>query len=201
MLNVAILPNFHVLLIQMQRWMDQPFATYYWKTLLLMPFPFLSLSLTLLSVIGLQKKESTSIPICSYSFSSILIFRYSVDTLAPFYMHCSELEEVLKRLSIRSHTLGAHCRFMRYHHLSFLQCHSRVKELCIVFSQLLHLHVMVTSTPLAICLFKKSMCSDCKIPTLLSSEILCLVTCISSTPVSRRSSRQGSPIFLDNCVR
>lgn len=124
-----------------------------------MAFLFLSLSLTFLSVIGLQKKEGASIPICSYSFSSNLIFGYSVDTLAPLYMHfqVSKLEELLKRLSIRSHTLGAHCHSVRYRHLSFLQCHGRAKELCVVFAQLFHLHVMMTSALPAKCPIKKSL--------------------------------------------
>ncbi len=147
---------------------------------------------------GLQEKEGTSIPICSYSFFSNLIFGYSVDTLAPLYMHFlfSELEEPLKRLSVRSQPWGAHCCRVCYH-LSFLECHSRAKELCVQFAQLLHLHVMMTSRFPAICLIKKSLWLDWKILALS----LCLATWTSSTPVSWRSSGLGSPIFLNNCVR
>ena len=89
----------------------------------------------------------TRTPICSYSFSSNLICGYSANTFAPLYLHFlfSELEEPVKRPSIRSPPRGAHCCSVRYHRFSFLQCHTRAQELCVVFAQLLHLHAMTTS--------------------------------------------------------
>lgn len=128
-----------------------------------------------------------------------LIFGYSVNTFAPLYMHFlfTELKERLKSLSIRSQPWGAHCWSVCYYHFSFLQCYSRAKELCVLFAQLLHLHVMMTSVFLAKCPIKKSLWLDWKITALP----LCLATWTSSTPVSWRSGGLGSPIFLDNCVR
>lgn len=143
--------------------------------LLLPSLSSLSLSLALFSVIGLQLKEGTSIPICSYSFFFFtLISRYSVDTLALLYMHFFVLR--ISRASEKrclSHLhhgrlIAAVC----YHHLSLLQCHSRAKELCVVFAQLLHLHVIMTSIVPTKCLITKSLWLVSKAPAFS----LCLAT-------------------------
>lgn len=68
MLNVPlILPKIPCPLIHVHQ-MDSLFAAYYWQLLLFMPCLSSCLSPALLSVIGLQEEEATSIPICSYSF-------------------------------------------------------------------------------------------------------------------------------------
>lgn len=118
-----------------------------------------------------------------------------MDTLVLLYMHFlfSELEELLKSLSVGSRPWGAHCCGVSYHHLSFLRCHSRAKELCVLFAQLPHLHVMMTSISRAKCPVEKFLWFRLKDYSAFS---LCPATWTSGTPVSWRSSSLSVPPFF-----
>lgn len=149
---------------------------------------------------GLKEKEGTGKAIYTSSFSLLVLSAGTQWTLLhPLYafpgLRIRRASE--KAAYIRSQPWGAHCCVVRYHLLSFLQCHSRAKELCVVFAQLRHLYLTMTSVFLTKCAIKKSLRFPC--------ECQCfhihLATWTSSVPVSWRSSRLGSPIFLDNCVR
>lgn len=198
-LNVPlILPNFHVFLIHATP--NGLFATYYRQFLLFMPSFSSHLSLSCSPFCnrfaGERRHKHTNLlsQLFLQSYLQVLSEHFST----PLYVLLfSELKEHLKSLSIRSQPWGAHCWSVCYYHFSLLQCYSRAKELCVLFAQLPHLHVMMTSAFLAKCPIKKSLWLDWKITTLL----LCLATWTSSTPVSWRSGGLGSPIFLDNCVR
>lgn len=92
---------------------------------------------------------------------------------------------------------GAHCCNVHYHHLSVLQCHSRAKELRVVFAQLLYLHARMLSLLPAKSLIKWIPVVQHKSPS--------FYTWTSSMPASRRNSRLVSPFFLvivsdKNCI-
>lgn len=173
--------------------MDPLFATSCCRPFLLS----LSCSLFCNRFAGERRPKHTNLLLELFFFT--LISRHSVDTPALLSMHFFVLRisraSEKRRLSHLHH--GQLITAVRYHHLSFLQCHSRAKELCVVFAQLLHLHVIMTSIVPTKCLIKKSLWLVSKAPAFS----LCLATWTSGMPVSRRSGRLGSSIFLDNCVR